>query len=84
MDPTKEIPALIEAIKAGIMSLSEVHRSYGFIPEQVVEELGQDLARARSKGLTLSVDLAAQRPPPPAESTPPADLPTTTPPEPQP
>jgi capsid protein len=62
MDPTKEIPALIEAIQAGIMSLSEVHRSYGFIPEQVLEELGQDLAAARSKGLTLSVDLAAQAP----------------------
>ncbi|MFN9622617.1 MAG: phage portal protein [Cyanobacteriota bacterium] len=79
MDPTKEIPALIDAIKGGIMSLSEVHRSYGFIPEQVMEELGQDLARARAKGLTLSVDLAAQNPPAPAGSTSPTEPATVSP-----
>jgi lambda family phage portal protein len=60
LDPTREVPALIEAIQAGILSLSEVHRSYGFVPEKVIEELSKDLENARSKSLILSVDLSAQ------------------------
>jgi lambda family phage portal protein len=84
MDPTKEIPALIDAAKGGIMSLSEIHRSYGFIPEQVIQELGQDLARARANGLILSVDLAAQKPPAPAGGAPPTEPATVPSSEPQP
>ena len=60
LDPTREVPALIEAIQAGLFSLSEVHRSYGFVPEKVIEELSKDLENARSKSLILSVDLSAQ------------------------
>jgi capsid protein len=50
---------LISAVKAGFMSLSEVQRSLGFIPAEVMDELGADLANAREKGLALDVDLAA-------------------------
>jgi lambda family phage portal protein len=59
VDPAKEITALISAVKAGFMSLSEVQRSLGFIPAEVMDELGADLANAREKGLALDVDLAA-------------------------
>jgi capsid protein len=38
------------------MSLSEVQRSLGFIPAEVMMELEADMANARGKGLALSVD----------------------------
>jgi capsid protein len=56
IDPTREIPALIDAIRAGLMSLSEVQRSFGYVPDEVRAELAQDIERARAAGLTLSVD----------------------------
>ena len=56
VDPAKEITALIEGVKAGFMSLSEVQRSLGFIPAEVMAELEADMANARGKGLALSVD----------------------------
>jgi lambda family phage portal protein len=56
VDPAKEITALIEGVKAGFMSLSEVQRSLGFIPAEVMAELEADMADARQKGLALSVD----------------------------
>jgi lambda family phage portal protein len=59
VDPAKEINSLIAAVKAGFMSLSEVQRSLGFIPAEVMAELEQDFADARSKGLALEVDLAS-------------------------
>jgi lambda family phage portal protein len=56
IDPAKEIPALIEAVQAGFMSLSEIQRSLGYIPREVMEELEGDIADARARGLALSVD----------------------------
>ena len=56
IDPTKEIPALVGAVRAGIMSLSEVQRAFGYVPEEVIAELGADMERAKQAGLTLSVD----------------------------
>jgi lambda family phage portal protein len=70
VDPAKEITALIEGVKAGFMSLSEVQRSLGFIPAEVMAELEADMANARGKGLALSVDgmtAAAGRSAAPAE-----------------
>lgn len=61
VDPAKEIKSLIEAVKAGFMSLSEVQRSLGFIPAEVMGELEQDIADARAKGLVLSVDGASDQ-----------------------
>jgi capsid protein len=66
VDPAKEIKALIEAVKAGFMSLSEVQRSLGYIPAEVMGELEQDIADARAKGLMLSVDGASDQPAAPA------------------
>lgn len=56
IDPTREIPALISAVRAGIMSLSEVQRAFGYVPEEVIAELAADIERAKRAGLTLSVD----------------------------
>ena len=56
IDPTREIPALIAAVRAGIMSLSEVQRSFGYVPEEIIAELAADMQRAKDAGLTLSVD----------------------------
>ena len=55
IDPAKEITALIEAVGAGIMSLSEVQRSLGYVPAEVITELGQDKAAAEAAGLQLAV-----------------------------
>lgn len=55
IDPAKEIGALIDAVAAGIMSLSDVQRSLGYVPAEVMEELGQDKAAAEKQGLQLSV-----------------------------
>jgi capsid protein len=73
IDPSKEIPAIIEAIAAGLMSLQEVQRSYGWIPEQVIAELKEDKERAEAAGLSLSVFMPKAAPAvtsPPAEDTP--------------
>jgi lambda family phage portal protein len=56
IDPAKEIRALIEGVKAGFFSLSEIQRSLGYIPSEVMNELEEDMATAREKGLALSVD----------------------------
>ena len=56
IDPTREIPALIGAVRAGIMSLSEVQRAFGYVPEEVIAELAADMERAKKAGLILSVD----------------------------
>lgn len=61
VDPAKEIGALVEGVRAGFMSLSEIQRSLGYIPSEVMDELEGDIANARAKGLTLSVDGASQR-----------------------
>ena len=73
IDPAKEIKALIEAVKAGFMSLSDVQRSLGYIPSEVMEELEKDIADARQKGLALSVDGGASQAPEPDGADPEAE-----------
>jgi len=60
-DPTKEIPMLIEAIRGGLMSLSEAQRSLGHLPKEVMDELTKDMERARAAGLALSSDGMTER-----------------------
>jgi capsid protein len=38
------------------MSLSEVQRAFGYVPEEVIKELANDMGRAKLAGLTLSTD----------------------------
>lgn len=56
VDPAREIPAYVDAVRAGFMTLSEIQRMLGYVPEVVIQELGVDLERARAAGLTLDVD----------------------------
>jgi capsid protein len=66
IQPKEEIPALILAMQAGMMSLQEVQRSYGWIPRQVLEELAADKQMAEELGLNLSVFLPDAVSPAPA------------------
>lgn len=57
INPSEEIKALVIAIRAGILSLSEVQRSLGYVPQQVLAELSKDLKDAREiHKLVLTVD----------------------------
>jgi len=55
VDPAKEIAGLVAAVQAGFMSLSEVQRSLGYIPEEVMAEAAKDKDNAEQLGLNLSV-----------------------------
>ena len=56
LDPSRDIPALVESVQAGFTSLSEVQRSLGWVPSALLEELKVDLEQAREAGLVLTVD----------------------------
>jgi capsid protein len=56
INPKEEIQYLKEAVLAGFMSLSEVQRSFGYVPQQLMEELAKDLKAAQKLGLALSTD----------------------------
>jgi lambda family phage portal protein len=57
VDPSKEVPMLVQEIKAGLRSLEDVHRGvYGAYTEEVLAQLGQNLKDARRLGLALDVD----------------------------
>jgi capsid protein len=40
------------------MTLSEVQRSFGFVPSDLLDELAEDLKGARERGLVLAVDMS--------------------------
>ena len=61
IDPPREVPALIDAIRGGLMSLSDARRSLGYIPKEVTAELQKDMEEARDAGLFLSSDGATDR-----------------------
>lgn len=56
INPKEEIAYLIDAVKAGFMTLSEVQRSFGYVPQKLLDELQEDFKMARERGLALSVD----------------------------
>jgi lambda family phage portal protein len=56
INPAEEIKWLAEAVKAGFMTLSEVQRSFGYVPSDLLDELAEDLTQARLRGLALTVD----------------------------
>ncbi|MFN7224463.1 MAG: phage portal protein [Paracoccaceae bacterium] len=56
VDPTREIPALIEAIEGGLVSRPAVVRSLGQDPERLDEEIAADNDRMDELGLKFSSD----------------------------
>ena len=56
VDPTKEVPAAIKAVRGGIMTLSEVVRQAGNDPDKHFEEYKADNDRLDQLQLTLDSD----------------------------
>lgn len=56
IDPSREIGATVNAIRAGLMSISEAHRSAGYDSEKVLEEIAADNAKIDALGLILDSD----------------------------
>lgn len=56
IDPTREIPATVEAIRAGLMTLSEAIRENGYDPDEHFAELAADAKRIDELGLILDSD----------------------------
>lgn len=54
IQPKEEIEYMLEAVRAGFMSLREIQKSFGYVPEVIFEELGLDFAAAKAAGLVLS------------------------------
>ena len=53
IDPTKEIPATIKKIRAGLSSLSDEISSMGQDPDEVLDQIEQDQIKTDNKGLKL-------------------------------
>lgn len=56
IDPSKEILAQVQAVRAGILPLSEVYRQNGYDPEEVFQQLAADNKRIDELGLVLDSD----------------------------
>jgi lambda family phage portal protein len=56
IDPTKEIPAARDAIRAGIKTVSETIREQGYDPKSHLEEYRQDMADLDQLGIVLDSD----------------------------
>lgn len=56
VDPTREIPALIEAIRGGLTSRRAVVRSMGFDPERLEDDIAAEIARADALKLKFESD----------------------------
>lgn len=57
IDPTKEVPAIRDSVRSGLMSLSEaIRQTTGMDPDDVLAELAADVKRAKELGLTLDSD----------------------------
>lgn len=56
IDPQKEVGAIIEAVRGGLMSLSEAIRRSGYEPTEVMAEIARDAAMLDELGLILDTD----------------------------
>lgn len=56
VDPSKEIPAYRDAVKAGFKSISEVIRQTGYNPDEVFEERSQEIKKLEKLGIKTDSD----------------------------
>lgn len=56
VDPTREIPAIIKAVRAGLMSLPEALRAQGFNPQKVYAEIAESNRELDKLKLILDTD----------------------------
>lgn len=77
VDPTREIPAIRDAVRAGLISLPQAIRMQGYDPEILARENAAYLALTNDLGLLLDTDPRADkgRGQPPAPETEPAAAP---------
>lgn len=70
IDPYKEVQALKEQLRSGFMSWQDVVRTYGYIPEELMEELKQDKEMWDKLGLQPTSDPRFDSNRPPGEADP--------------
>lgn len=56
VDPTREIPALMNKVRAGFASRSGIVRELGYDPERLIEEIKRDADEADELGLVFNSD----------------------------
>lgn len=56
VDISREVPAINDAVRAGIMTLSEAIREQGYNPDDFLNEYAEDMKKLDSLGLVLSSD----------------------------
>lgn len=61
VDPTREIPALVDKIRAGLASRHGTIRELGFDPEKIDAELKAEMDKADALGLTFDTDARTAR-----------------------
>jgi capsid protein len=61
VDATREIPAIKDAVRAGLMSLPEAIRQQGYDPETLITEHADFLQRLDALGVQLDTDPRADK-----------------------
>ena len=56
VDSTREVPAVIKAVRAGLLSLPQAIRQLGYDPETLITEQAEFLRRLDALGLVLDTD----------------------------
>lgn len=56
VDPAREVPAIRDAIRAGLLTLSEAQRQQGYDPQQLIDEYQADLNRLTAQGIVIDSD----------------------------
>jgi capsid protein len=62
IDPTREVPAIRDAVRAGLMSLAEAQREQGYDPTTLLEEIAQTNAQLDAMGIRLDSDPRVDKP----------------------
>ena len=56
LDPSREVGPMVQMVRAGFKSQSQMIRETGYEADDVLDELEQDIKSLRSRGLTLITD----------------------------
>lgn len=56
VDPSREIPAMVDAVRGGIKSLQEVHREIGHVSEDVLAEISETAAELDRLQIKITSD----------------------------
>lgn len=62
VDPKNEVPAIKNAVRAGLMSLAEAQREQGYDPDQLLAEIAEYNAKLDALGIRLDSDPRVDKP----------------------